>query len=213
MPEENEVIALAIVDDHPVVIEGLQKLLGNKEHLHIVGCFTHGAAFMTFLKTSPVDIVLLDITLPDVNGMDLCKEIKKVSPTTSVLALSNHSERSMIMQMLQNGASGYLLKNASAEELLAGINEALSGQITFSKEVKTIIARPTGTDLKDIPQLTRREKEILQLISEGKTTVDIAALLSLSPLTVETHRRNLLQKFEVKNVAALIKLAVQQGFV
>ena len=213
MPEDNDVITLAIVDDHPVVIEGLQRLLGNKQDLRIVGCFTQGSAFMTHLKQYPVDIVLLDITLPDVNGMDLCKDIKKVSPTTNVLALSNHSERSMIMQMLQNGASGYLLKNASAEELLACINEALSGHITFSKEVRTIIARPSNTDLKDIPQLTRREKEILLLISEGKTTAEIAELLSLSPLTVETHRRNLLQKFDVKNVAALIKIAVQQGFV
>lgn len=207
----NDKIALAIADDHPVVIEGLQKLLENREHIRIAGCFTTGAGIMDFLKNNRADIVLLDITLPDANGMDLCKEIKQLSPSTCVLALSNHSERSIIMQMLQNGASGYLLKNASGEELMNCINEALSGQVTFSREVKEIIARPGVNELKQMPQLTRREKEILQLISDGKTTVGIAEELSLSPLTVETHRRNLLQKFDVKNVAALIKTAAQQG--
>ena len=213
MLQDKGVITLAIVDDHPVVIEGLLKLLDHTDHLRVAGCFTTGAAFIEFMKTSKVDIVLLDISLPDKNGMDLCKEIKMTSPATCVLVLSNHSERSIIMQVLQNGASGYLLKNASSAELTACIREALSGQITFSKEVKEIIARPSAHELKGIPQLTKREKEILHLISEGVTTTGIAEQLSLSPLTIETHRRNLLQKFEVKNVAALIRIAVQQGLI
>jgi DNA-binding NarL/FixJ family response regulator len=213
MLQDKGMITLAIVDDHPIVIEGLLKLLDNKEHLRVAGCFTTGAGIIEFMKAQPVDIVLLDISLPDMNGMDLCKEIKILSPGTRVLILSNHSERSIIMQALQNGASGYLLKNASSAELTASIQEALSGQITFSKEVKEIIARPSANELKGIPQLTKREKEILHMISEGVTTAGIAEKLSLSPLTIETHRRNLLQKFEVKNVAALIKIAVQQGLI
>lgn len=213
MLQDKDHITLAIVDDHPVVIEGLRKLLDNKDHLRVAGCFTSGAGFMAFMKGSPVDIVLLDISLPDMNGLDLCKEIKLLSPATSVLVLSNHSERSIIMQALQNGASGYLLKNAASAELMSCINDALNGQVAFSKEVKAIIARPSVQELKGIPPLTKREKEILHLISEGLTTAGIAEQLSLSPLTVETHRRNLLQKFEVKNVAALIKIAVQQGLV
>lgn len=213
MLQGKDTITLAIVDDHPIVIEGLVKLLQNKNHIQVAGCFTAGAGVIDFIKTAKIDIVLLDISLPDVNGMDLCKEIKMTSPGTCVLVLSNHSERSIIMQVLQNGASGYLLKNASASELTGCINEALSGQITFSKEVKEIIARPSVNELKGIPQLTKREKEILHLISEGITTAGIAEQLSVSPLTIETHRRNLLQKFEVKNVAALIKMAVQQGLI
>jgi DNA-binding NarL/FixJ family response regulator len=114
----------------------------------------------------------------------------------------------MIMQMLQNGATGYLLKNISSEELTACIYEALSGHITFSKAVKEIMARPSVNDLKGIAQLTKREKEILQLIADGKTTATMAQELNLSPLTIETHRKNLLQKFEVKNVASLIKAAI-----
>jgi DNA-binding NarL/FixJ family response regulator len=212
MLQDNSII-LAIVDDHPVVMEGVQKLLESKRHIQVAGCFTTGSDFIAFIKSNKVDIVLLDISLPDVSGIDLCKDIKALSPATCVLVLSNHSERSIIMQLLQNGASGYLLKNASATELTNCINEALEGQITFSKEVKEIIARPSASALRGIPQLTRREKEILHLISEGVTTAGIAAQLSLSPLTIETHRRNLLQKFDVKNVAALIKVAVQQGLI
>lgn len=213
MLQDKDKMTLAVVDDHPVVIEGLLKLLDNKEHLRVAGSFTTGADFWSFTRTNKVDIVLLDISLPDMNGMDLCKDIKLAHPGTCVLILSNHSERSIIMQALQNGASGYLLKNASAAELIGCIQEALGGQITFSREVKEIIARPTVSELKGIPSLTRREKEILHLISEGITTAGIAQQLSLSPLTIETHRRNLLQKFDVKNVAALIKVAVQQGLV
>lgn len=205
--------ALAIVDDHLIVQEGLQKLLVNAGNITIIGCFTTGADFINFLKKHPVNIVLLDISLPDINGIDLCKEIKKLSPATCVLALSNHSERSMILQMLQNGASGYLLKNISGEELISCIDEAMNGQVTFSHAVKEIMSRPSVNELKDIPRLTKREKEILQLIADGLTTADIAGTLHLSPLTVETHRKSLLQKFEVKNVAALIRAAIEQRLI
>ncbi|ASZ12676.1 response regulator transcription factor [Chitinophaga pendula] len=212
MLSQKKEVALAIVDDHPVVLQGLQSLLEHERHLHVTGCFTTGTDFLNFLPDNVVDIVLLDITLPDVNGMDLCKKIKSIAADTAVLVLSNHSERSIVMQMLQNGASGYLLKNAPAGELLSCIQEVLNGQVAFSNAVKEILAKPGSTALKSLPRLTRREHEILQLIADGQTTADIANHLFLSPLTVETHRRNLLQKFEAKNVATLIKIAVQQGF-
>lgn len=211
MPDNK--IALAIVDDHPIVQEGLQKLLAGATNIIITGCFTTGAELIDFLKKHPLNIVLLDISLPDVNGIDLCKEIKKLSPATSVLALSNHSERSMIFQMLQNGATGYLLKNISGEELISCIDEAMNGQFAFSHAVKEILARPSANELREIPRLTKREKEILQLIADGMTTADIAGALHLSPLTVETHRKSLLQKFEVKNVAAMIKIAIEQRLI
>ncbi|HVI44174.1 MAG TPA: response regulator transcription factor [Chitinophaga sp.] len=207
----NNHTTLAIVDDHPIVLEGLQRLLNNLDEIRIGGCFTTGTDFMSFLKNNKTDIVLLDITLPDANGIELCREIKKLSPDTHVLALSNHSERSLIMQMINNGATGYLLKNISSEELITCIHEALDGMITFSKAVKEIMARPSMNELTGIPVLTKREKEILHLIADGKTTPDIAEKLFLSPLTVETHRKNLIQKFKVRNVAALIKMAAQQG--
>jgi DNA-binding NarL/FixJ family response regulator len=204
---------LAIVDDHLIVLEGLQKLLTGIEGIEIAGCFTSGPDFISYVKTNLVNVVLLDITLPDANGIELCKEIKKISPKTHVLALSNHSQRSMILQMLQNGATGYMLKNVSSEELINCINDALLGRITFSNAVKEIMAQPTMSELNNFPQLTKREKEILKMISNGQTTPVIAETLFLSPLTVETHRKNLLQKFQVKNVASLIKMAMEQGLV
>jgi DNA-binding NarL/FixJ family response regulator len=113
------------------------------------------------------------------------------------------------MQVLQNGASGYLLKNASMVELLSCIHKIMNGEIAFSKEVESIIMRPSLNELKGKPQLTKREKQILQFIAGGKTTSVIAEELFISPFTVETHRRNLMQKFEVKNAAELVKIAMQ----
>lgn len=202
---------LAIVDDHPIVIEGIKNLLSDHTDIEITGSFTNGRDFLDYFTHTPVQIVLLDITLPDIGGIDLCKEIKTLAADTVVIAFSNHNERSMIMKMLQNGASGYLLKNASSAELINCIHEAIAGRITFSASIQEIISRPQIAEIREIPMLTRRENEILKLIASGKTTVDIATDLFLSKLTIETHRRNLLQKFGVRNVAQLISTATQLG--
>lgn len=200
----------AIVDDHPIVIEGLKTLLQNEENVQIVGGFGDGESILFYMKSNQVDLILLDVTLPDINGMDLCQMIKKESLTTVILILSNRTERSIIMQTIQNGASGYLLKNSSIDELRNCIAEAANGNVCFSKEVIDIISRPSKNELQGRPRLTRREKQILSLIAEGKTSQTIANDLFLSPLTVDTHRKNLIQKFEVKNVAELIKVAYEQ---
>jgi len=204
---------LAIVDDHPIVIEGLSGLLGKRAELEVVGCFTRGQALLSFLRKNTVDVVLLDIFLPDGNGMDICQQLKKLSPSTMVLAFSNHEERGAILKMLQNGASGYLLKNSTVEELMNCINEALAGQIAFSPAVKEIIARPQLNGFSEMPKLTTREKEVLQHIALGMTTIEIGAKLFLSKFTIESHRKNLLQKFKAKNMAELIKMATEQGFI
>ncbi len=199
-----------IVDDHPIVIEGLKTLLKNEDNLDIVGGFSNGVQLLSYLDRNPVDLALLDVTLPDINGMDLCQLIKGKFPMLTILILSNHTERSIIMQTIQNGASGYLLKNSSLDELRQCIASAVTGNICYSKEVVEIISRPTKNQLRNTPQLTRREKQILLLLAQGKTSQNIAQELFLSPLTVDTHRRNLMQKFEVKNVAELIAAAHQQ---
>ncbi|AFD06691.1 response regulator transcription factor [Solitalea canadensis] len=205
---QSDQLILAIVDDHPMVIEGLKMFLKSESNITAIS-FNTGNHFISFLQDNKVDVVLLDIMLPDSNGIELCKEIKKIAPTTVVIALSNQSERSIIMQMLQNGAAGYMLKNTDAHELLNCINEALEGKLAFSREAREIMMRPSFNDLKAIPSVTKREKQILQKIANGDTTAAIAEELFVSPLTVETHRRNLLQKFEAKNVAELIKMAIE----
>lgn len=199
-----------IVDDHPIVIAGLKTLLQNEKNLNLVAEFYSGNDLISYIKANATDLVLLDITLPDINGMDLCLLIKKISAQTIILILSNHTERSIIMQTIQNGASGYLLKNSSLEELRHCIGEAMKGNICYSKEVIGIMSRPSKNQLRITPQLTKRERQILTLLAKGKTSLVIAEELFLSSLTVDTHRRNLLQKFEVKNVAELIMIATQQ---
>lgn len=213
MSADKKKITIAIVDDHPIVLEGLQKVLMQAYDYVSTICFSTGGEFLNYIKKlgSGPDIVLLDITLPDINGVDLCREAKTISPATCVLAFSNHNERSTIMKMLQNGASGYLLKNAGADEVVACINEALDGQIALSREAKEIMAKPSARDLRVLPALTKREKEILKLIADGKTSAVIAEELHVSPLTVETHRRNLMQKFNVKSMTAAVKVAMENG--
>ncbi|MCC8407823.1 response regulator transcription factor [Mucilaginibacter sp. UR6-1] len=200
----------AIVDDHPIVIEGLKTLLRNEENIEVVGGFCSGEDILSYISTHKVDIILLDITLPDINGMELCLMIKKASVSTIILILSNHTERSIIMQTIQNGASGYLLKNSSVDELRHCISEAVQGNICYSKAVIEIISRPSKNELQGTPRLTRREKEILAMIAAGKTSQVIGQELFLSPLTIDTHRKNLIQKFGVKNVAELVMAANQQ---
>ncbi|MBO9620851.1 MAG: response regulator transcription factor [Niabella sp.] len=208
----NEQLTLAIVDDHPIVIEGLKNLLASEKHFTIIS-FATGKDLLTYLKTGGVAILLLDIVLPDINGLELCKEIKKKSPDTVILAISNQAERSIIIQMLQNGASGYLLKNASAEELLDCIEKGMKGKQALSSEVKKIMARPSPNHWEGIPSLTKREKEILRLIAEGFSSTDIADKLFLSQLTVETHRRNIIQKFQTTNMFSVIKLAMEHKII
>lgn len=206
-------INIAIVDDHPIVIQGIKTMLKSERYFHISGTFIDGKGILSFIRSNDIDIILLDITLPDTNGIELCMEIKKIAPNISVIMLSNRSERSIIMQCIQNGASGYLLKNATIKELTSCINGALSGNIVFSEEVKEIISKPSVKELIGIPRLTKREKEILKMVTEGKTSVMIADELFLSPLTIDTHRKNLMQKFKVNNTAELIKIAVQQNMI
>lgn len=203
----------AILDDHPIVVDGLRKILNDDFKISHAVQFNSGDEFLAFMRNAdePFELIVLDITMPGKSGIEICREIKALHAKTCVIAFSNHTERSIIMQMLHNGANGYLLKNASSAEIVSGIKDALNGQIAFSKEVKEIIARPSAADLKKIPSLTKREKEILKMIADGKTSVEIGIELFVSPFTVDTHRRNLMQKFEVKNVAALIKIASEHG--
>ncbi|AZB35789.1 response regulator [Chryseobacterium bernardetii] len=209
---ENEKINIVIVDDHPIVIEGLKMMLKSQPSFNILETFISGSEIIRFIGRNKVDIILLDIALPDANGTELCREIKKISPETSVIMFSNRSERSIIMQAIQNGASGYLLKNTSIEELVICIQGALSGDIVFCNETKQIISRPSQNDI-PIPRLTKREKQILHLVAQGKTSNMIAEELFLSPLTVDTHRKNLLQKFQAKNSTELVNQAIEYNLI
>lgn len=202
---------MVIVDDHPIVISGISGLLGDLDTVEIVQKMESGVAILDYIENNETDLVLMDIFLPVVNGIDLCKAIKQKYPTVIVIGMSSQSERSLVMQFIRNGGSGYILKSASFDEFKNCINKAIEGEIVFSDDVKTIVSQPVSEDLDNLPRLSRREKDIALLLSKGKQTQEIADELFLSFLTVQTHRRNILQKYKTKNVAELITLLLKNN--
>ncbi|MFC0778148.1 response regulator [Flavobacterium sp. HJSW_4] len=200
-----------IVDDHPIVISGIAGLLSDLDNIEIVEKFESGIALLDYIEDNNVDLILMDIFLPVINGVDLCKTIKQKHPKIVTIGMSSQSERSLVMQFIQNGGNGYILKNASFEEFKECIYKAIDGEIVFSEEVKTIISQPLSEDLERIPALSRRERDIALLLSQGKSTQEIADDLFLSFLTVQTHRRNILQKYKMKNVAELIAFLLKNN--
>lgn len=201
-------IKVFIVDDHYMVIEGIQSLLSNDQDFEFTGHASTAVSCLSYLDRNEPDVILLDISLPDMSGIDLCLEIKKKHPAIYILGLSTFNQHSFIEKMLDNGASGYILKNATKQELSLAIKNVYAGKRYLSYEA-TLTLRDTHLAATQAPVLTRREKEILKLISEGLTNPGIADKLFISVATVETHRKNLLAKFKVKNTANLIKVAAE----
>lgn len=201
-------INVFIIDDHPMVIEGIKALLNATDGITVIGSATDAFAAMDFLKSNNADVVLLDINLPEVSGLDLCPELKAKFPNIKILGLSTFKERSFISRMIAQGASGYVLKSASQEELIEAIQQAYHGKMYLSMEVAQIMVQADAPK-PQIPILTSREKEVLALIAEGLTNNQIASQLYISPLTVDSHRKNLLAKLNVKNTAAMIKMALE----
>jgi DNA-binding NarL/FixJ family response regulator len=204
---------IAILDDHPLIIEGLIMLFSKSNDYEVIGGFKNSFDLFEYKNLNNVDIILLDVFLKEENGIDICQKITKKHPKITVLAMSSQAERSIVLQMLKSGAHGYLLKSASLEEFVYCIKNAMNGIVVFSKEVENLMNKVRFSDLKSIPRLTRREKEILKLLIEGKSTQEISDELFLSFLTTQTHRRNLLNKFQVKNVAELVSFAIKNALI
>lgn len=200
-------VKLFIVDDHYMVIEGIHALLQNEKDILWLGHATNAASCLAFLQKQLPDVVLMDINLPDKSGIDLCKEVKTLYPSVNILGLSTFNQQSFIEKMMSNGASGYLLKNASRQELMDGITTVFKGKEYLSFDAATALRNVNKES--HIPIITRREKEVLELIANGLTNNEIAKQLFISCTTVDTHRKNLLSKFEAKNIASLIKHAMQ----
>lgn len=198
-----------IVDDHYMVIEGIRSMLQPEQHIDWAGHATTGTSCMAYLAQQQPDIILMDIHLPDINGIDLCKAVKEKYPAVFIIGLSTFNEFTFIQKMIEHGASGYVLKNASRQELLDAFQAVVKGKQYLSHEVARMLHKPAEDGL----LLTRRELEVLGLIAEGMTNPEIAARLFVSSTTVNTHRKNLLAKFNAKNTAALIKAAAQKGLI
>jgi DNA-binding NarL/FixJ family response regulator len=201
-------IRLFIVDNHPLILEGLYSLLSNEKDIVIVGHARNGHACLSFLQHHIIDIILMDVDLPDIDGIDLCATIRMEYPDIMIIGLSSLSEGKYVTGLIENGASGYVLNNVDREELLDAINMVYAGDTYFSKEAKLAIQIERNNSKHHFPHLTRREKEVLFLIAEGNTNPEIAEQLFISADTVNSHRKNLLAKLEVKNTAMLIKYAI-----
>jgi DNA-binding NarL/FixJ family response regulator len=202
-------VKVFIVDDHYMVIEGLRSLLQQKKSIEWMGHAMNAASCMAYLKNQQPDVILMDINLPDKSGIDLCAEVRKLYPSVFVIGLSTFNQQSFIQRMMENGASGYVLKNATQEELMDGINTVVKGRQYLSHEA----ANSIQNRFEKIPVLTRREKEILELIAEGMTNQEIAEKLFVAVTTVDSHRKNLLAKFDARNIAMLIKTAVKMQMI
>jgi DNA-binding NarL/FixJ family response regulator len=199
-------IKVFITDDHYMVVEGIRSLLLHENDIELIGSASSVASCRAFLARKQPDIILLDINLPDGNGIDLCLELREKYPALYILGLSTFNQESYIRKMIENGASGYVLKNATQQELSDAIHSVSKGKSYLAFEAaKTLSAGqklPTGNLV-----VGRREKEVLQLITLGCTSGEIAQKLNISINTVETYRKSLLSKLNARNTADLIRLA------
>ncbi len=203
-------IKLFITDDHYMVVEGIRSLLQNEKSIEWMGHASNADSCLAFLKKQLPDVMLMDISLPGKSGIELCKEVKEKYPSVFVIGLSTFNQQSFIQKMMDNGASGYVLKNATQKELMEAIQAVAIGKTYLSEEAATSLRKYAESE---IPVITRREKEVLELIADGLTNGEIAQKLFISTTTVDSHRKNLLAKFEAKNTALLIRTAAQLHFI
>lgn len=210
-------IRIVLCDDHQIIREGLRSLLEKQSDMKVVGEGTNGNEAIKLASAQTPDVIVMDVAMPDLNGIAATRRLREDQPRLKILALSMHSDRRFVTGMLEAGASGYLLKDCAFSELANAIRAVASGGLYISPRIADSVlqeftrhARPAHKPPKI--DLTLREEEILQLIAEGRSTKDIAASLHVSVKTVETHRTHIMQKVGVHNVAALTKYAIREGF-
>jgi len=212
-------IRLLLVDDHEVVRSGLKMLLENESDLKIAGEANTGGQALEMVETLNPDVVIMDITLPDISGIDVTRRIKDAHPNVAVVALTIHEDQQYFFEMLQVGASGYVPKRAAPDDLITAIRAAHRGEMyiypSLAKHlVGDFLSRSGDDDTKEtMTGLTPREQEVLSLLAEGKTNDEIARLLSISVHTVARHRENLMGKLGLHNRSELVKYAIRKGLI
>lgn len=211
-----QMINILIIDDHPLVAGGIEMMLKDEDHLNIIACAKTAQEALDFLAANEPEIILLDISLPDIDGLQLCDKIRIKNKYSKILGLTSTNDASIITQLLHRGANGYLLKNMERSELLEAIDKVMDGKIFLSRAANEKVLEQfssVSTALNDIPALTRREKELLQLLKDGFNGPQIAEKLFLSHYTIETHRKNLMQKLNVNSLQLLLKVAREKKMI
>ncbi len=210
--------SVLIADDHEIVRFGISTYLSSAEDVEIVGEASTGEECIKKFKEKKPDICLLDIGMPDKNGIETAMAIRELDEDVKILILSMHINKEILTEALEAGINGYLLKNTDKADLLTGIRAVMKGQQVFSDPISNLmkesfLTRKDKSKPPTTPEITKREQEILQLIVEGLTSKEIAEKLYISPRTVDTHRANLMQKLELNNIAELVRYAIKHDLV
>jgi two-component system response regulator NreC len=212
-------IKLLIADDHPLIAEGIKKIFEGLDDFSIIATVGNGKQALSVIEKQPVDIALLDINMPEMDGIECAKKIIAYHPFIKVVMLSMYQEASITKKLMQLGVKGYMLKTISSDELIMALNIIYKGKEYFNLEVtKNLFANNNSESFKPLPnqslqiyQLTDREKEIVTFISKGLTNNQIGEKLHISGRTVDSHRTNIMKKLDLHNVASLIRFAFQNG--
>lgn len=210
-------IKIIIADDHRIVLDGLRSLFDDVQDMECIATAGDGKRALDLCKSMSPDIILMDIDMPVMNGIEATRQLKKEMPRVKVLTLTQHSEKGMIQRLMECGSDGYLLKNIDQDELVMAIRKVIDGQKYFSSDVAASLLNPSaelvGDGVEAAAQMSARETEILKLVASGMSSKEIAEKLFISPRTVDTHRNNLMQKLDIHNIAGLIRFAFKNGYV
>lgn len=204
-------IRIFLVDDHHLLREALREKLSREIDFDIVGEAGDGPSALAMIANVAPDVVLLDIGLPDMNGVEIATRLAGRDCSAKIVALSMYSDKRFVMEMLKAGAAGYVTKTADGTELLDAVRAVFAGKRYLSTDVVTALADGAGAGADDGRRLGRREQEVLRLLAEGRRTADIADHLHISPGTVEVHRRNIMRKLDLHTVAELTRYAIREG--
>lgn len=209
-------IRVILVDDHQIMLQGLRALLDKQPDMEVIAEAGEGRTALRLARDLMPDVIILDVAMPDLNGMETARMITSEMPTIKIIALSMHSDRRFVVEMLKAGASGYLLKDCALEDLVRAIRVVMANQTYLSPEVAGTVVdeyvrKSSDGDLSAFSVLTAREREVLQLLAEGLSTKNIAAHLHVSIKTIETHRQHIMEKINTRSIADLIKYAVREG--
>ena len=205
-------IKILLVDDHNLVSEGIARIIISDNKYSVVAQLTNGADAIEFVKNNPVQVVIMDINMPGVDGITATREIKKIVPEIKIIGLSMLSDFGTIHKMLESGADGYLLKNISGDELFTALSQVLEGKTYLNTELQQLFLKGMR-DQKNIPLLTKKEKEVLNLIAAGLTNKDIAIKLKIGEETIKSHRKNIMNKFDIHNAAELVRFAIDHQLI
>ena len=209
-------MTLLIADDQSIILDGLEALLAHSQEVQVVGRASNGIEAVARTKELKPDVVLMDINMPEMDGIEATKALLKCCDKTKVLVLSMHDHKELVHEVMDAGASGYVLKNVGKEELMEALRIVATGQRYLAREIRAVLEQPDRFKDRNgevhYTALTKREKEIVKLICMERTTHEIATALYLSPQTVDTHRKNILHKLDIRNIAGLGIYAKDRGW-